>query len=80
MKQSPCFNCITVAICRHRLLDKLLSNCELVRTHTEFIYRHPIITTQEFYKSDNYNFDRLVEVFQALQPTKWSLDNMYNGR
>jgi hypothetical protein len=79
MKQSPCLNCITAAICRHRDLPDLLQTCQLVKDHTEFIYDNTF-NGAECYESDNYNFDRLVQVYQALKPTKWSLNSTYSGR
>ena len=75
----PCDQCIVVPICRHKLLEKLICACELVEDYTEFI-DIPFEDSRNFYESDYYNFDRLINVFKCLTPTRWSLDDMYSGR
>ncbi len=74
MKQPPCLNCICLAICKHRLISELLHNCPLVIDYTEFAYSAgPFTNNRYYYESENYNFDKLVEVYQTIRPTRWTL-------
>ena len=78
----PCDRCILVAMCKHKHIDQLMISCELVVDYTEFIIVPDEVAynNSEFYESDHYNFDRLIEVFKTLTPTKWSLNDMFSGR
>ena len=78
--QCPCKDCILVAMCRHRRLEQLMYSCQLVVDYTELIVMPFTCDVKQFYESDYYNFDNLIEVFKCLAPTRWSLDGMYSGR
>jgi hypothetical protein len=78
----PCDRCILLAMCKHKHIDQLMISCELVVDYTEFIMSTDEVShnATEYYESDYYNFDKLIEVFKTLAPTKWSLNSMYSGR
>jgi hypothetical protein len=60
MPQCPCYNCITMPICRHKPFSEIIL-CPLIDKYTSG------------YSLENYFLCRIA-IYGCLNPTKWAVD------
>jgi len=73
----PCENCICVAICRHKLYTKLLTDCSLlchyINVKTEEIEEGNLYVSISIISNKTVYFRCLLQTY--LNPTVWEVDD-----
>lgn len=64
----PCKDCLTLAICRHRVLEEVLKICLAFKDYV--VYRDYGSRFNE-YSANHYNKRRLLKAEDILKPSRW---------
>ena len=60
----PCYNCVCVAVCRHKTYDELYSQCQIIRSYLLWVLKDG-----GFADSQYSVFTWLVDI---LKPSQWT--------
>jgi len=63
IEKCPCEECISLAICRHKVYGKMFSECSIIKA---YIPNHSIESERNPY--------RVTQLEKALKPTRWTYD------
>lgn len=71
----PCDNCVCLAICRHKLYTKLLTDCSLLKHYINVETQNingNLYMTIDIINGNTSSFRRLLQSY--LNPTTWEVD------
>jgi len=69
----PCKLCLIKPRCRYKLIEELISQCNLVEEFIEYkTHSNSDVTIDNYYNGFNYNMKKLRKLKYELKPIKWS--------